>query len=85
MSDQGHVPASPANVPPNLRNLPLNERQHWALDQLRQTAKLCREQIENQFGVGEKTAKRDLSDLAKRGLIEFVRTPRPGYYRLTKR
>jgi hypothetical protein len=27
-------------------------------------------------------AKRDLSDLVKRGLIVFERTPRPGYYRL---
>lgn len=89
MSEQGHVPAnvpaSSANAPPKSGNVPLNDRQHWALDQLRQTAQLRREQIEDQFGVGEKTAKRDLSDLAKRGLVEYVRTPKPGCYRLAKR
>lgn len=34
--------------------------------------------------MGEKTAKRDPCELAKRGLIEFARTPKPGHYWLTK-
>jgi predicted ArsR family transcriptional regulator len=79
------VPAPPADVPASQANVPLNERQHWALDQLRGGAKLERGQVEKQFRIVPKTAKRDLSDLVKRGLVEFVRTPRPGFYRLKKK
>jgi predicted ArsR family transcriptional regulator len=46
---------------------------------------LARRDLEKQFGIGMKTAKRDLSDLVGRGLIVFERTPRPGHYRLAKR
>ena len=38
--------------------------------------------IEEEFGVGEKTAKRDLAELTRAGVIESVRTARGGYYRL---
>ncbi|TET35103.1 MAG: DeoR family transcriptional regulator [Planctomycetota bacterium] len=38
-------------------------------------------QIEKRFGVSAETAKRDLSELTKRGIIEYVRKPHPGYYR----
>lgn len=79
------VPAPRPDVPAGPANVPLNERQHWALDQLRGGAKLGRGQVEKQFRIVPKTAKRDLSDLVKRGLVEYVRTPRPGFYRLKKR
>jgi len=38
--------------------------------------------LEHKFGVGEKTAKRDLAELSRGGVIEFVRAGREGYYRL---
>lgn len=37
--------------------------------------------LEDVHEVSTKTAKRDLSDLVKRGLIEYVRKPHPGFYR----
>lgn len=79
------VPARNGVVPASSANVPLNDRQHWVLDQLRQGAQLERAQLEKGFEIGSKTAKRDLSDLVGRGLIEFVRTPRPGHYRLVRR
>lgn len=64
---------------------PLSDRQFWTIDQLRGGAKLQRVDLEKQFHVTSKTAKRDLADLLKRGLIVFVRKPRPGHYALAKR
>ena len=79
-------PRENADVPAPVANVPLSERQHWVLDQLRQGVDLQRTGVEKQFGVTSKTAKRDLSDLLKRGLITFVRMPKPGHYSLaTKR
>ena len=40
--------------------------------------------VEDQFGVGDKTAKRDLSELVQSELIEYQRQGRDGYYRLAK-
>jgi hypothetical protein len=40
--------------------------------------------LERRFDVHAKTAKRDLANLVERGLIEFVRTPRPGHYQLRR-
>lgn len=65
--------------------VPLNERQHWILERLCDGVELRRADVENEFQIGLRTAKRDLSDLVKRGLIEFVRSPHPGYYRLPRR
>lgn len=59
---------------------PLTERQHWILEQLRQDKKLTRVMLEQHFTIGPKQAKRELAGLSTRGLIEFVRKPRPGYY-----
>ncbi|KAA0219680.1 MAG: response regulator [Phycisphaerae bacterium] len=84
-TDVSDVPAPDDDVPASPANVPLNDRQHWVLDQLRQGVQLERAHLEKHFGIGSKTAKRDLSDLTDRGLIEFVRTPRPGHYRIVKR
>ena len=59
-----------------------NERQAWILSELRRGVRLQRVMIENRFSVGEKTAKRDLAELTRRGIVEFVRVGRDGYYRL---
>lgn len=83
--DMSDVPAPQPNVPATSANVPLNDRQHWVLEQLRLGVKLQRQDIEKRFRVTEKTAKRDLSDLVGRGLIVFERTPRPGHYQLAKR
>lgn len=83
--DMSDVPAPQPNVPATSANVPLNDRQHWVLEQLRAGVELQRPDIEKRFRVTEKTAKRDLSDLVGRGLIAFERTPRPGHYRLAKR
>ncbi|NLG64825.1 MAG: response regulator [Actinobacteria bacterium] len=62
----------------------LNERQIWVLDELRRAGRLCRCDVEKQCDCSERTAKRDLAALRAKGLIEYVDTPRPGHYRLTR-
>ena len=66
-------------------NAPLSDRQFWVIDQIRSGVKLQRADLQKQFAVTAKTAKRDMADLLKRGLIVFVRTPRPGHYAMGKR
>lgn len=75
---------SPAAAIPSA-SIPLSDRQFWVLEQLRGDDKLQRIDVEKQFTVTTKTAKRDLADLLRRGLIVFIRTPKPGYYALARR
>ena len=86
---QGHVPAKSlqekADVPASKKDVPLTDRQLWSIEQLKNSGKLTRVAVEKKFGIGQKQAKRELVGLSKRGIIEFVRKPRPGYYRLRKR
>ncbi len=63
----------------------MNERQYWILDQLRDGVRLTREMVEMRFGIGAKQAKRELSPLTRRGMVRFVRAPRPGHYVLRVR
>jgi len=63
---------------------PLTDRQHWILGQLRDNVKLTREMVEGKFRIKDKQAKRALSGLSRRGLIRFIRKPRPGYYVLCR-
>lgn len=60
----------------------LNVRQAWVIQQLAQGATLERRLIEQKFHVHQKTAKRDLSELVRRRLIEYVRDGMGGHYRL---
>jgi len=60
----------------------LNERQKWILKQLGEGVHLDRRMLQKQFSISEKTAKRDLRELVEQGAIGFVRSPRPGHYRL---
>lgn len=62
----------------------LNDRQIWALDQLDTGRPFERRSLEKRFQVHAKTAKRDLSDLVRHGLIEYVRSGQGGYYRLQR-
>ncbi|NOZ22052.1 MAG: hypothetical protein GXP25_13300 [Planctomycetes bacterium] len=59
---------------------PLTDRHHWILEQLRRGVKLTRTMVEEEFGIGEKQAKRTLVVLTDCGMIRFVRSPRPGHY-----
>jgi len=63
----------------------LNERQRWVVSELTKGARVQRSDVESRFAVAARTAKRDLKSLITVGLIEFVRTPRRGYYRLAER
>ena len=58
----------------------MSERHHWVLDQLRDGVHLTREMVEKEFAIGSKQAKRELTVLTTRGLVGFVRKPKPGYY-----
>ncbi|MCA9028403.1 MAG: response regulator transcription factor [Planctomycetaceae bacterium] len=64
--------------------VPLNSRQTWVVEQLLEGCPLQRRQIEVVFQVHSKTAKRDLAELVRHGLIEYVRSGQGGYYRLTR-
>jgi predicted HTH transcriptional regulator len=66
-------------------DVPLTERQLWILAQLREKGQITRMVVEKQFDIGDKQAKRELSGLTSRGMMEFVRKPRPGYYVLRTR
>ena len=87
--DEG-MPLCPSDVPEGTWDIPadvptspnLNQRQRWILDQLKQRVELQRVMVEREFGVGEKTAKRDLSELVQRRMIEYQRVGREGAYRL---
>jgi hypothetical protein len=61
---------------------PLNDRHYWVLSQLAQDIKLTKHHVMAQYGFSERSAKRILSSLTKRGLIEFCPDPRPGFYKL---
>jgi DeoR/GlpR family transcriptional regulator of sugar metabolism len=62
----------------------LNERQQWVLRELERGTKVRRARLEQKFDVADKTTKRDLAGLARRGAVEFVRIGRDGYYRLAE-
>ena len=60
----------------------LNDRHYWVLSQLAQDVKLTKHHVMAHYGFSERSAKRILSALTKRGLIEFCPDPRPGFYKL---
>lgn len=76
--ERSHCPSPPAT------GVRLNDRQVWALDQLDSGKPFERRSLEKRFQVHTKTAKRDLSDLVRHGLIEYVRSGQGGYYRLQR-
>ena len=67
------------NVPVNV---PVNERQQWILVQLAGGSNFKAADVAEHFNVTPMTAKRDIADLKKRGLIEFIGAPKTGRYRL---
>ena len=64
------------------RSQQFSENQRWVLAQLAADVKLIRRDVEQQFGISERTARRVLGELSEARLIEFDRTSHPGFYRL---
>lgn len=60
------------------------DRQAWFLDALAKGARVAASELVEAWGVSEKTARRDISALAARGLVEFVGARRSGRYRLPR-
>jgi len=61
-------------------NVPVNERQAWFMEQLH-SGKNCKvSDLAAQWQITEKTAKRDIADLKKKGLVSFVGPPKTGKY-----
>jgi len=52
------------------------------MSQLAAEAKLSRRDVEREFGISSRTAKRVLGEMSDAGLIEFDRTSHPGFHRL---
>lgn len=76
IEDYGHhnVADEPEETPEQ------DDRQQWILNQLRSGNKVTRSMVEDQFNIGSKQAKRELSGLTQQGLAHFIRKPWPGHY-----
>ena len=73
----------PINVPVNLAcAFALNERQRWFLEELARGRSVRTVDLAMQWGVVEKTARRDIAGLKEAGVIEFVGSPKTGRYSL---
>ena len=73
----------PTKKPKTTRGNPdgrLNDRHHWIMDQLRDGVRITRDIVMEHFQLGERQAKRELTTLTNRGLIDFERVPKPGHY-----
>lgn len=60
----------------------LNERQSWAMSQLKKERQLQIRQVIDRFGCTSATAKRDLNSPKIAGLVRFVGSARAGHYQL---
>ena len=69
----------PVSVPVNV---PVNDRQRWFLEQLAAGKQIRVSDLAAYWSISEKTAKRDIADLKRKGLIEFVGAPKNGFYRI---
>lgn len=58
----------------------LNERQRWALAELKRGTKLQVRHLIDRFGCSSATAKRDLTALKAAGMVRFVGSARSGHY-----
>lgn len=74
----------PINVPIKSWPTDINVRQKWFLMELGHSVKASAPNITERWGVTLKTAKRDVSDLKKRGLITFNGARKSGHYQLAE-
>lgn len=77
---QSEVPSVPDESP----SRELNERQRWALSQLKQGVQLQIRHVIDRFGCSSTTAKRDLSTMKAAGILRFVGSARAGCYVIRK-
>jgi DNA-binding response OmpR family regulator len=80
--DNGTVKPGPDSLPESSPPQ-LSDRQQWVLTQLATGMQVTRQAIEQQFGISDRTAKRELGELVDAGLVRFDRTKSPGSYHLT--
>lgn len=62
----------------------LNHRQRWYVEALAASMDVRANQLSGQWGVSEKTARRDIAKLRSLGIVEFVGSPKTGRYRLVR-
>jgi hypothetical protein len=62
--------------------LKLNEKQRRIMARLAADGQVTRRDLEQEFGISVRTAKRLLGEMSDAGLIEFDRSSHPGFYRL---
>ena len=74
------APSSVATTDESKQPIDLNERQRWALAELKRGTKLQIRHLMDRFGCSSATAKRDLTALKTAGLVRFVGSARAGYY-----
>jgi len=72
----------PLNVPIKPAPANHNKRQAWFLRSLRRGLKTTARNIQMNYGVTLKTARRDIAGLKKQGLIRFIGARKTGYYSL---
>ena len=58
-----------------------NSRQRWIIEQLNSGIELRKADIIDHFDCSASTAQRDLRDLRKRGMIQFVGPAKTGYWK----
>jgi hypothetical protein len=91
-NDVKNVPSNvpndvPNNVPKNdlenVRDLPeLSERQRWFLEQVSEGTLLGAKEISSVWRVSLKTARRDIGELQRARLVQYVGSRRRGIYKL---
>ena len=79
VNDRVHAQVDPVNDPDDD---PLNNRQEWIVEQLQGGAELRIGQVMEQWKCSKTTAKRDLTGLRERNIIEFQGAARTGSWRL---
>ena len=74
----------PAVLEHSRASVPVNDRQRWFLEQLAAGKQIRAFNLAVYWSISEKTAKRDIADLKRKGLVEFVGAPKNGFYRITE-
>ena len=69
----------PVNVPVSV---PVSDRQRWFLEQLVASKQIRASDLATYWSISEKTAKRDIADLKRKGIVEFIGAPKNGFYRI---
>jgi CheY-like chemotaxis protein len=80
--DTGTLQARLCGEPPSPADGFMSAKQRWIMARLAEEGTLTRREVEEEFDISNRTAKRLLSDMTDAGLIEFDRTTHPGFYRL---